>query len=784
MPLTDHALISAERSAPRIVELWFGLQPLRSTVRFMNTGAHPDDETSAMLAAIGLRDGLNLSYACANRGEGGQNDIGTETTRDLGVLRTAEMERAADVLNLNLYWLSETPQDSIFDFGFSKSGEETLAKWGRDHALRRFVTIVRAERPDIICPTFLNVPGQHGHHRAMTLLAHEVMDAADDPDMETGQPRWRASKLYLPAWSGAGLAYDDDVPPPRATLTVRGTGSDPVTGWSYEHIAQHSRAYHRTQGMGRWLPSGSERDWPLHLSDTRVSGPDTALTSGLPTGLADLGIGGQAAPVLRAAQQDIDAAVAAFPLRGEVLKAASAAVRSLRAARAVLTPTEAEAQGHRLDAKLDQLAKVIRIASGVEARCWLHADLLRPGARSAFTLDIKEGEGAVDANPVWPEGWVQHGTDVHLTEDAAPNDPYPSSFHPLDPPLPRLRVTISAHDITTHSHVPLEQQPIVAPEYSLELRPGAVLVNTRIDPEPVEVSVRQRHPVDLDAQITPPAGWLADTTENGLRLQPPHQPKPGRYTLPVFLGGKPAHTVRVIEHPHSGPRLSSTPSVLRLCVVEAELPPHHIGYIGAGRDRVGHWLSALGARVTEVDDAMLANPAMLEVFDTLVIGIFTLKYRGALGPAMPDVHAWVRAGGTLLTLYHRPWDNWDAAKTPPKPIEIGQPSLRWRVTDEKAEVTHLVPEHPLLNSPNRIGPEDWDGWHKERGLYFAKSWDPCYVPLLSMADPGEDPHRGALLTAQIGAGRHTHTSLILHHQMENLVPGAFRLMANLVAKRG
>ncbi|MEM8872185.1 MAG: PIG-L family deacetylase, partial [Pseudomonadota bacterium] len=168
MPLTDHALISAERSAPRIVELWFALQPLRSTVRFMNTGAHPDDETSAMLAAIGLRDGLNLSYACANRGEGGQNDIGTETTRDLGVLRTAEMERAADVLNLNLYWLSETPQDSIFDFGFSKSGEETLAKWGRDHALRRFVTIVRAERPDIICPTFLNVPGQHGHHRAMT----------------------------------------------------------------------------------------------------------------------------------------------------------------------------------------------------------------------------------------------------------------------------------------------------------------------------------------------------------------------------------------------------------------------------------------------------------------------------------------------------------------------------------------------------------------------------------------------------------------------------------------
>ncbi|MEM7616484.1 MAG: PIG-L family deacetylase, partial [Pseudomonadota bacterium] len=86
MPLSDQARIAAERRSPRIVELWFALQPLRSVVRFMNSGAHPDDETSEMLAAIGFRDGLNLSYACANRGEGGQNDIGTEATQDLGVL--------------------------------------------------------------------------------------------------------------------------------------------------------------------------------------------------------------------------------------------------------------------------------------------------------------------------------------------------------------------------------------------------------------------------------------------------------------------------------------------------------------------------------------------------------------------------------------------------------------------------------------------------------------------------------------------------------------------------
>ena len=145
------------------------------------------------------------------------------------------------------------------------------------------------------------------------------------------------------------------------------------------------------------------------------------------------------------------------------------------------------------------------------------------------------------------------------------------------------------------------------------------------------------------------------------------------------------------------------------------------------------------------------------------------------------MHDWVRRGGNLVTLYHRPWDAWDPDTVPPAHLEIGKPSLRWRVTDENAAVTHLVPEHALLTTPNAIGETDWRGWHKERGLYFARGWADAYTPLLSMADRDEDPHLGAMLTARIGEGRHTHTSLILHHQMEKLVPGAFRLMANLVA---
>ncbi|HTM77199.1 MAG TPA: PIG-L family deacetylase, partial [Devosia sp.] len=78
------------------------------------------------------------------------------------------------------------------------------------------------------------------------------------------------------------------------------------------------------------------------------------------------------------------------------------------------------------------------------------------------------------------------------------------------------------------------------------------------------------------------------------------------------------------------------------------------------------------------------------------------------------------------------------------------------------------------------GPDDWAGWDKERGLYFAADWDQGYEPLLSMHDAGESPLTGALISAPIGEGRHTHTALVLHHQLDKLVPGAFRLLANLV----
>lgn len=790
MPLSDIERIEAEYATPRIVTLHRALVRLRSTVSFMNTGAHPDDETSALLAALGYRDGLDISYTCANRGEGGQNDLGTEASDVLGTLRTAEMERAADALDLRLYWLSTAPTDTIFDFGFSKSGLETLQRWGHERTLERFITIVRRERPDILCPTFLDLPGQHGHHRAMTALAHEVMDRAADPTYITaGLAPWQPAKLYLPAWGGSGTAYDDEQPPPAATLTIDASGVDPITGWSWEHVGQQSRRWHRTQGMGRWIAAGAERNWPLHLARSSVEGPDIALTSGLPRDCSELAKqvdGARLRNTLSNVHNAIEEALAAYPDQPTILAAACHALYAVRSAREQCSAQHVDQLCHRLERKEAQLSTVIRMAAGVDAHGRLLTDRLRPGESTELNLELRTGELADAASVTLSttDDWSLDSTALTLASVAPPCNTYPDHHFPDMPRPPALAITVTTNGIASTSHLPLEVEPTALPACSAGMEPAAVLLNTVGESRRFTIRLSAIQPPAAHSSLTLPEGWAATRTDVGFDVSAPDALLEGQFSLPLTLDGTPASTERVVSYPHISDRVHVTPAEARVLATNIALGNARIGYIGGGSDRVAYWLQAMGMDVTSFTDSDISDAgALLSALagvDTLVVGLFAMRTRPALRTSIPVVHHWIQQGGHLLTLYHRPWDAWDALEVPPYRLEIGQPSLRWRVTDEAAHVTHLVADHPLLNTPNVIINADWADWHKERGLYFAKSWDSNYEALLAMTDPDEESHHGALLSARVGKGRHTHTSLVLHHQMEQLVPGAFRLMANLV----
>ena len=284
------AFITEQEQRHPIRRLHSWLKSLQSTVCFMQTGAHPDDETSRLLASLSLGQGAHVVYVNAVRGQGGQNALGPERGDALGYLRTEELITAMDLVRADLAWLAMSDDDPIRDFGFSKSAEQTFGHWGEEHSLRQMVKIVRLFKPDIMLPTFLDVPGQHGHHRAITQLTISAFSLAADTKQfpELNLESWQPNAVYLPAWGGGGGSYDDEVPPPNATHHVDTGDFDPVYGATLAQIGEWSRSCHATQGMGRRLV---EDNWPvpLHQLNTASGTPFTsALTEAIPTTLGEL----------------------------------------------------------------------------------------------------------------------------------------------------------------------------------------------------------------------------------------------------------------------------------------------------------------------------------------------------------------------------------------------------------------------------------------------------------------------------------------------------------------
>jgi LmbE family N-acetylglucosaminyl deacetylase len=796
--LTARERIERQMNNPSLVRLHRKLSRLRSTVTMMNTGAHPDDEQNGLLAWLRLGIGMRVIIACSTRGEGGQNALGPERLGALGVVRSREMEEAARVLDADVFWLGHGPADPVHDFGFSKDGDATFGRWGEMRIVERLVRAYRMERPDIVVPTFLDVPGQHGHHRAMTRAAEAAIAlAADDtafPEhFAEGLKPWSVSKYYLPAWSGGGDTYDDEVPPPDATLIIQAEGRDPATGAEYDRIGEWSRYYHASQGMGRW-PKQARRSWPLHL---KLSGggstTENTVVDGVPALLAALAdfpqLPADVADGLRAADAAIAAALAAFPDRDAINEQLVAAAGALDRVAADAPAAFQALHGHRIERKRLELDAAILEAAAIFERAFADPETIAPGGSGLLTVELAEGSPAknIEVEPILPTGVtskvLSRRPDLEFAVAAASDSPLSDLFRPAWSALGgnghghvRLSAEIGGRAVV--GSFDLEEPFSVSPAQSLALMPEAVLVP--LDAErtewPIQASIDG---AQAPLSFKPVPGWSMKAGNQGWTLSATEPLKPGLVEVDPQLDGHGAFQVTPIAFRHIGRTAFRQPVSLKILSLDLKLPlGAKIGYVGGGADRVGLWLSRMGLDVTEIDALALAGD--LSRFTTIVVGIFAFGIRKDLAAATERLHRFVEDGGHLVTLYHRPSDGWDPNETPVRRIEIGSPSLRWRVTDPKAEVTVLAPEHVLLAGPNRIGPDDWHGWDKERGLYFAARFDEAYEPLLAMHDVNEQPLNGALISAAVGKGRHTHTSLVLHHQMDKLVPGAFRLMANLV----
>ncbi len=792
------------------------LRALGTVGTVLHLAAHPDDENTELITYLSLGRGYRTGYLSLTRGDGGQNELGRDFDEKLGYLRTHELIAARHLDGGRQFFTR------AIDFGFSKSPEETLAFWNKKEVLGDVVRVIRQFRPDVIVTRFPIPPGSggHGHHTASGMLAVEAFKLAGDPtaypeQLAEGLTPWQPRRLF---WNVFRFTPGSALPLPGTPFTQDIAGTDSVTGQEFGTIAAHSRAMHKTQGLGGFVTRA--RTGPNSQTFLLLAGEPatTDLMEGIDTtwarypGGAEIG----AAIAQIAADFQADAPAASLP--------ALLAVRQKLAA----LPTDSVIADKRA-----QLDRIILSAAGVSVRTTVSVAEAVPGesvqlafaatatapgvtyrgVRTPFT-QLKFAALPLSATAQTPSVVVPLPADLPLSQPywlrepgsagiATVSDPHLIGRPENPPALPVTHVfqigdaqieladepVFTARDASGERRQRLE----IIPPVSLALNSEIFFVAPGTTKEvTVEISAARTGRGTL--RLAAPAGWAVTPAAQPFAfeqvgakakftfaLTAPATGGSGQLAAEAEIDGRTYSHQRIeLRYAHLPPLLLQPAARVRVASFDLGLRAKNIGYLAGAGDYVSECLAQMGAHVRSLTGADL-TPEKLAGLDAVVIGVRAFNERTDLKANLPGLFAWVEQGGTVIAQYNRPNDLLTPALAP-YALSIEGPAPALRVTKEDAPVTILAAAHPALSFPNKISAADWDGWVQERGAYFPSKWDDAhFTPLLAMNDPGEKPLTSSVLIARHGQGRYVYTGLAFFRQLPAGVPGAWRLFANLVS---
>ena len=407
---SDGAALQQEQLGAAAVALRF--RQLDGVKRVLMIAAHPDDEDTSLLAALARGAGAETAYLSLTRGEGGQNLIGPRLHEGLGIIRTGELV-AARALDGGSQYFSRA-----FDFGYSKTLEETLSHWPMDEVLRDVVFVMRQFRPHVVVSVFSGtLRDGHGHHQAAGVWAREAFEAAGDPTRfpelaAHGVTPWEPAKLYR----SARFSPDD------ASVRVPTGAFDPVLGRSHLQVAMRSRSRHRSQDMGSAEYMGPW-DAPLQLLASRVgevvgnedgvfAGVDTTLFGQLPNPLPSEWPADARARLddYRRAVADAQAGLTGLRTQG--------AVPGLLDAAGILEALVEEAPSSEarrtLVRRLGQVREAALAAAGIVVEARVGRGLLIPGESAVVDVVVWNGSTLplrqIAPRLALPEGWTAEPT--------------------------------------------------------------------------------------------------------------------------------------------------------------------------------------------------------------------------------------------------------------------------------------------------------------------------------------------------------------------------------------
>jgi LmbE family N-acetylglucosaminyl deacetylase len=797
------------------------IEKLRVVGSLLMIAAHPDDENNRSLAYYAQGRKLRTGYLSLTRGEGGQNLLGSEKGDLLGVIRTQELLMARRVDGAEQYF------SRAIDFGFSKSPEESMSKWGREETLSDIVWVIRKFRPDVIVLSFSGTPRDgHGHHQASAILAKEAFHAAADPkrfpeQLDAVQP-WQAKRVVWNTFFGRAK----DVYPNSKEILIDTGEYNSVLGVSYAELGGWSRTQHRSQGQGWGELKGTapvtmvvvegeplERDFldGIDVSWSRLSG-GAAVDAALQEALHAL------------ASTDTAAAVPAL-LKARALIAAIDHPEA-RLKLEEVDETIAQAMGLWLDVSVnrEEAAPGMEVVLDLTAvnRSRLQSSIisaqLEGPIKSMPGLPTFAGLGDLPFNqPKTAQARYKIPGDETLTQPYwLRNPPVGSRYDVRDrrmlglaenPPVLvcRFQVQIGgqtlelvrpvAHRFSDKMRGEMTQPFVILPRLSLEM-PATALVFTDAQPRSVEVGVTSNWSTEGGSvELRAPEGWKVEPASQRLesmagtgqkarvsfRVTPPARPSSGTLrAVATNVAGIVNQGIVRLTYEHIPQQTIQSPAETLVVRTDVRVAVKHVGYIVGAGDEVPDVLRQLGCDVTLLDASDLAR-GDLSKFDAIVTGVRALNLRDDLKASHQRLWEYVQQGGTMVVQYNV----LEGFGGPPLPLPHAGPYpitiSRNRVTVEESPVEILSAADPLLNFPNKIVQSDFDGWVQERGLYYPSEWDSKYKTVIASNDPGEKPLSGGILYCNYGRGAYVYTSYSWFRQLPAGVPGALRIFANLVS---
>ncbi|HXM43364.1 MAG TPA: PIG-L family deacetylase [Bryobacteraceae bacterium] len=783
--------------------------------------AHPDDENTAILAYYARGRHMRTGYLSLTRGEGGQNLIGPEQGDLLGLIRSQELLAARRIDGAEQFFTR------AIDFGYTKTPEETFAKWGHELVLSDVVWVIRSFRPDVVILRFSGTPKDgHGQHQVSAIVGKEAFFAAGDPSRFPEQLKfvqtWKARRLLFNSFSFTKEMEKEAAATP-GRIEVDTGAYNPVLGVSYSQIAGMSRSMHRSQGMGASQRPGPSKNFLVPLAGDAV-----------------------AKPPLNDAFDGIDTTWERVPGGAEIGRILEEAVRTFQPDRPERTiplllkahPLVAALHDPWESEKLVELNEAIALCSGL----WLDANAENYAVVPGATVDV--GYTALNRSPfpLTLDGLTLEGmggeshTDVHhaalasnqpvnaqLKYSVPAAQPYSQPFWlrepkqgdtysvsdqrmvglPEDPPLLSLRFGIEAGGVAFDLVRPVRHRYVdrvdgeqtraltVVPPVALNV-PQDVVLFPNGDARKVEMEVRADVPkVAGDVRLALGAGWNAqpmsrtfEQAEVGqqqpltFEIKPDRGPDPPAWLLGVARVGERQIGVGmlVISHPPLPPLTVFPPAKMKLVRTDVRVTAHKVGYVMGAGDEMPDAIRQLGCEVTLLSASDLEQRD-LSAFDAIVTGVRAYNTRADLRVNLPRLLDYVRNGGRLIDQYNVTDGN--LVPMGPYPFKVGHE----RVTVEEAPVTFTNLSNPLLSTPNEITQKDFDGWIQERGLYFATEWDPRYQTVFESHDPGEKPLAGGMLYTHYGKGVYIFSGYAWFRELPAGVPGAYRLFANMLSAK-